>query len=312
MELLADVVQRPLFSADALELERTVALANLASLRDDMYHWPLRLAMEAAWAGHPYGQSVLGTEHSLSAISAPAVRRWHERCAIEAPGVLVLVADVDPEEGAGLAARYFGALRAVERPLVPPPVWPRALVERVEQRDKAQSALAMLFPGPSRTDDSRFATSMIAGVASGLGGRFFDELRDRQSLAYTVIAAPIVRQRSGAFSAYIAMSPEKEESARRGLLAEFAKLCDGPVSDRELALAKTYALGSRSIRREGAANVLSDIADAWLFGRALRELSEYEQRVRAVTAHDMLMVARKYFEPGRRVEGVVRSAGTMD
>jgi len=33
----------------------------------------------------------------------------------------------------------------------------------VEQRDKAQTALALLFPGPSRTDDARFASSMIAG-----------------------------------------------------------------------------------------------------------------------------------------------------
>ncbi|HVT40880.1 MAG TPA: pitrilysin family protein [Gemmatimonadaceae bacterium] len=307
-ELLGDVVQRPLFSEDALESERAVALANIASLRDDMYQWPLRLAIGAAWAGHPYGQSVLGTEESLAAIDVPALRRWHERCALEAPGVLVMVADVDPDAGAGLAARYFGALRAVERPLVPPPDWPLRMIERSDEREKAQSALAMLFPGPSRSEDSRFAVAMIAGVASGLGGRFFDELRDRQSLAYTVIAAPVLRQRAGAFSAYIAMSPEKEEVARRGLLAEFAKLCEEPVTDRELTQAKTYALGSWAIRRENSGNVLNDIADAWLFGRALRELAEYESRVRAVTAREMLGLARKYFEAGRRVEGVVRSA----
>ena len=105
------------------------------------------------------------------------------------------------------------------------------------------------------------------------------------------------------------MSPEKEEVARRGLLAEFAKLCEAPVTDRELAQAKTYALGSWAIRRESAGNVLNDIADTWLFGKTLRELAEYEERVRAVTAREMLGLARRYFEAGRRVEGVVRSAG---
>ena len=60
------------------------------------------------------------------------------------------------------------------------------VVQRVEQREKAQTALALMFAGPSRRDDARFATAMIAGVASGLGGRFFDELRDKQSLGYTV------------------------------------------------------------------------------------------------------------------------------
>ena len=69
---------------------------------------------------------------------------------------------------------------------------------------------------------------MIAGVASGLGGRFFDELRDKQSLGYTVHAFATERALAGAFVAYIATSPEKEEVARRGLLDEFAKLRDEP------------------------------------------------------------------------------------
>ena len=305
-ELLGDVVQRPLFSEEALESERAVALANIASLRDDMYRWPLRLATEAAWDAHPYGRSVLGTEQSIAAIDTDALRRWHERTALEAPGVLVVVADVDPDVAAGLAARYFGALRKVERPLVAPPSWPRAMAERSDERDKAQSALAMLFPAPARGDDARFAASMMAAVTSGLGGRFFDELRDRQSLAYTVVAAPIVHQAAGAFSAYIAMSPEKEDAARRGLLSEFAKLCEKPVSDRELVNAKMYLLGSWAIRRQSAGHVLADIADAWLFGRALRELEDYEHQVRRVTASDMLGLARACFAPERRVEGIVR------
>ena len=308
-ELLSDVVQRPSFPADALESERAVALANLASLRDDMYRWPLRLAVQAAWAGHPYGQSVLGGEASLAGISAAALGRWHEIRAVEAPGVLICVGDVDPAAAAGLAARYFGALRTVERALVAAPEWPVAMVDRADAREKAQSALAMLFPCAARNDDTRFAAAMIGGVTSGLGGRFFEELRDRRSLAYTVIAGPIVRQRAGAFSAYIAMSPEKEEQARNGLLDQFARLREEPVTDRELAQARTFALGAWAIRRESAGNVMGDIADAWLFGKSLRELAEYEDRVRAVTAQQMLELARTCFQPERRVEGIVRGAG---
>ena len=309
VELLSDVVQRPSFPDDALEAERAVALANLSSMRDDMYRWPMRLAVEAAWAGHPYGQSVLGTESSLAAMTAGALRRWHEARVVQAPGVLVCVGDIDPSVAAGLAARYFGSFRAVERAPVALPTWPTTRVDCTDERDKAQSALAMLFPSPARADDSRFAAAMIAGVTSGLGGRFFDELRDRQSLAYTVMAGPIVRQCAGAFSAYIAMSPEKEDQARNGLLDQFARLREKPVTDRELAQAQTYALGSWAIRRESAGNVMADIADAWLFGTSLRELDEYEHRVRAVTAQQMLELARTCFQPERRVEGIVRGAG---
>jgi zinc protease len=309
VELLADVVQRPSFPEDAVDAERAVALANLASLRDDMYRWPMRLATEAAWGAHPYGRSVLGTESSLAAMTGAKLRQWHENVALEARGVLVCVGDVDPDEIASLCARFFGRLQATTVAEINAPLWPRTFIQRADARDKAQSALAMMFEGPSRADDDRFAAAMIAGVTSGLGGRFFDTLRDKQSLAYTVMASAVPRRHAGAFAAYIATSPEKEEAARSGLLAEFAKLCDQPVTEAELTQAKTYALGTWAIRRESAGAVMGDIADSWLFGASLAELAQYEARVRRVTAADMLRVARRYFDPDRRVEGVVRGTG---
>jgi zinc protease len=146
---------------------------------------------------------------------------------------------------------------------------------------------------------------MIAGVASGLGGRFFDELRDKQSLGYTVHAFATERALAGVFASYIATSPEKEEVARRGLLDEFAKLRDERVTARELEQAQRYALGVHAIRQQSGAAVMAEIVDAYLFGR-LGELTEFESRVRAVTRDEMRAVARSYFVDDRRVEGVVR------
>jgi zinc protease len=218
---------------------------------------------------------------------------------------IVVVGDAEPAELAGLAAGAFDALRGGEVAPLEAPAWPNGVVQSVEQREKAQTALALLFPAPSRTDDARFATAMIAGVASGLGGRFFDELRDKQSLGYTVHAFASERARAGAFASYIATSPEKEEVARRGLLAEFAKLRETPVTARELEQAQTYALGVHAIRQQSGAAVLSEIVDAYLFGR-LAELAEYEARVRGVTAEEMRNIARAYFLEDARVEGIVR------
>jgi zinc protease len=86
MDLLADVAQRPTFPDDALETERAVALANVAQQRDDMYRHPVRLAMQAAYGAHPYARSVLGTEATLGAIDARAVRAWHRERVLRAPG----------------------------------------------------------------------------------------------------------------------------------------------------------------------------------------------------------------------------------
>jgi zinc protease len=305
LELLADVAQQPTFRAESLETERAIALADLATLRDDMYRYPMRLAMMTAFAGHPYGVPSLGSPDSLRAHGAEQLRHWHRDHFLSASAVIGFVSDADPDDLAELAARHFEQLRFREPPGVPPVEWPEASVEASEQREKAQTAMVLAWPAPLRADPSRFDLAMLAGVASGLGGRFFEELRDKQSLCYTVQAAAGERRAAGTFHAYIATSPEKEAAARSGLLREIEKLRDLPVTAEELDRAKTYAIGVHQIRQQSGGAVLGEIIDAWMYG-ALRDLEEFPARVRAVTAAAIRDTARKYLDPARRVEGIVR------
>ena len=306
IDLLADVVLDATFPEDALETERRVAIANVAQQRDDMYRYPVRLAMQAAYGPHPYARSVLGTEQTLGAIDARTVHAWHRDRIVRAPLVIAVVGDLDPDEVAGRLAMAFERLETAPGELIAAPRWPEQSEVLAESRDKAQTALVVAFEGPDRRDPHRFATGLIATVASGLGGRFFDELRDRQSLAYTVQAYGSERVLAGTFIAYIATSPDREDVARRGLLAEFAKLRERDITAEEIERAKTYAIGTRAIRQESGAAVLGDLVDAWLYGSGLHEIAEHDDRIRTVTPADMRAVAERYFVEERRVEGIVR------
>jgi zinc protease len=306
-DLLAEIILEPTFPSDGLEAERAIALASLGSLRDDMYRQPMRLAAEAAWPGHPYGRSTIGTDESVRSLTAALLRDWHATRVLRAASVIAVVGDLDPQETADLLASRFGALRVAARPTVQRPSWPTTPRENIDERDKAQTALALFFEGPSRDDPARFEAEMLGGVASGLGGRFFEELRDRQSLAYTVMARPYARAAGGTFAAYIATSPAKESTARDGLLAEFAKLREQAVAPEELARARQYAIGAWQIRQSSGAAVLSDVADAFLWG-TLEDLARYPDDLTAVTPERMRTLAARWFDPQRRVEGVVRGA----
>jgi zinc protease len=248
---------------------------------------------------------VSGTEESLRAIAVQELRAWHGARVLQAHSAIAMVGDVNPDEAAALAARALRDLVPAEAPEIERPVWPASARTVAEERDKAQTALAILFPSVARDDDDRFAATMIAGVASGLGGRFFEELRDKHSLCYTVHAFHAERRLAGAFAAYIATSPDKEDVAREGLLTEFDKLRNAPVSDDELARAQTYAIGVHAIRQQSGGSVLADVVDAWLFGQ-LAELDEFEAQIRRVTPERMRALAERYFDPARRVEGIVR------
>jgi zinc protease len=308
LAVLSDVVQRPTLSEAALDTERALALSELATLRDDMYRYPIRLATQSAFGDHPYGVGMLGSDASLRAITGADARDWHADHVLHGPSVIVVVGDQDGDEMAGEIIRTFDALRPAPPAAIAAPTWPSGAAPRVERRAKAQTALALAFPGPARGDDDRMVAELIAMVASGLGGRFFDELRDRQSLAYTVRAFAAEWTMAGMFVGYIATSPEKEAAARTGLLHEFDKLCEDGVSGDELARAQTYAVGTHAISRQSGASLLAEVIDAWIFGQGLGELESYESRVRAVTRDAVRRVARSYFDPARVVEGIVRGS----
>jgi zinc protease len=308
-ELMGDVVQNAALGEDAIETERTVAMADLVAMRDDMYRYPVRLALYEAFKGHSYAISPLGTEKSLREISIRKTRDWYRARVLKGTLVAGVVGDVDAQEAASIVSRELGSLSPSTPLPLRAPSWPESVSVRADSRDKAQTALAMAFPGPARGDPERFTARIVASIGSGLGGRFFDELRDRQSLAYTVHAFSSEHQLGGAFISYIATSPEKEELARAGLLAEFERLRAEPVTQEELERAKRYAIGSHAIRQESGKAILGDMIDAWMLGSGPSELAEHDSRVSAVSADDVLQLARKYFDPDRRAEGVVRGVG---
>lgn len=309
VELLADVVQRAEFATDAVETERSLAMAEVERMRDDMYRWPMRLATQAAYGSHPYSHAVLGTESSLSTMDAAAVRAFHAQHLLVGPVAIGIVGDVAPSEVAQYVARQFDNLEW--RDDAPPArhLWQSEASVREDVRNKQQTALAMLFEGPGRLETSRYASHVLSVIASGLGGRFFEQLRDKQSLAYTVAAYGVERRTSGAFAAYIATAPEREEEARQGLLAEFAKLRVDLVSPEELQRAKTYLIGTHAIAQQSGASVLGDVMDAWLFGTGLIERDTFVAEVQRVTAQDVRSLAERYFDPARRAEGIVRGTG---
>jgi zinc protease len=304
-ELLADVVQRPALSEETLEVERGIALSDLASFRDDMHAYPIQLASAAAFDAHPYALPTFGTERSLAGLSTADLRQRHSRSVARGRLAIGIVGDVEPRAAAEIVAGCFGGLQYDDRAPLGGHVWPDSPRFAAEERDKAQTALALAYPGPSRRDDTRFAARLISIMASGLGGRFFDELRERQSLAYTVGVSIMERAAAGAFVAYIATAPEKEGRARDGLLEEFRRLRESLVDENELARAQEYAVGTHAIRRESNGALLSEMLDAWLFG-TLGESAEFESRIRSVTREEVRALAATCFDPAKRAEGVVR------
>ncbi len=310
LELLSDVVLNAQFPEPELEKERQAALSELERLRDDMYRYPYRLFLQTAFADHPYGFTTATAESGLRRLSQDDLIAWHRREVLEGRPWVVVVGQVDPDAAAGLiGAAFAGFSPGAEARDPGPPAWPGHSLSEVEQRAKAQTAMLIGFPGPTRREPDIYPLQVLANALSGLGGRFFDELREKRSLAYTVSTYPVTRWLAGAFVAYIATSPEKEEEARAAIIDGFARIADEGLWPDELERSKRYTIGAWQIRNQTNGAHLGAIADALLLGNGLQELAELERRIDEVTTADVRNAVRRHFDPDRMVEGIVRGSG---
>lgn len=308
LALLSDVAFQAHFPETELEIERKLTLADLQHTRDDMYRYPLRLCMQSAFADHPYGYALADLERGVTAATSAQLRAWRQQRVQSQPYVLI-VGDIDPDAAVREIEKHVPQLEKTESADWPAVKWPARALQLVEQRDKAQTALAIAFPGPHRNHADVHALHVLANAVGGLGGRFFEELRSKRSLAYTVALMPMFRMGGGAFIAYIATTPEREDEARQGLLEQIALLTQAPLSDEEVTRSQRYTIGTWQIRNQTNAAQLNDLLEAHLLGRGIEEITEFEARIRAVDAKQIQEVAQRYFNPEFAVEGVVRGTG---
>ncbi len=306
--LLRLVALEPLLSDTAVATEWQLLLEEARQVPDDMFRFPFQLALGAAFGDRGYGLPMGGTIETLPRITPEAVRSWHQTQFAQVRGTVVVVGDLDPDAAAAELAGVFGDLPPAGSPpaRLPQRVAPAADDwQRVVSRTKAQSAFAMVFPGPDRRNPARHAAEVWSAVASGLGGRLFDALRDMRALAYTVIGASWARRDAGAMLTYIATAPEREDEARSAMLEELEKFASDRVSPEELHLGVSYLAGQAEVRRQSASSVASEIIDAWLGGGNLEELEDPGAPYRAVTADDVRAAAAASFSVSR-AEGVIR------
>lgn len=309
--LLEYLIREPAFEDDEVSAELALLREDSAQLRDDMYRQPMQLAFGARFGDAAYGLPPLGTPATLANLGAHAAGQWYRAMTAAGRPLVVAVGDLDPDQALGWMSTLFGGWPSRE---ATPDVFSRSPLplgdgSRVELRDKQQTALAMVFAGPRRNDSDRYAAEVWAGIASGLGGRLFERLRDERSLAYTVQASSVQHRRAGAFVTYIATSPAREDEARDQMLAELRRFGTEGVTREELERASSYLAGLARLRRQTAAAVAGEIVEVWLLGEGLHELENPGAPYHLVTADAVQRVAADAFVHGSHSEGVVRGEG---
>jgi len=167
----------------------------------------------------------------------------------------------------------------------------------VETVSRKQTAFVYGFPGATRTGNDRHALVVLENIVSGLGGRFFDAIRDKQGLAYTVRTENAFFTKGGAVYTYIAFSPENEAKVKESLEKEIDRLRKDGVTADELKKSIAYSIGEHEIGMQTRLGSVLEYARAIYGGDGVQGVQNYSSAIRNVTADDVKRVGGTYLDP---------------
>jgi predicted Zn-dependent peptidase len=239
VELIADMILRPHFTAEELEREKDVVAQELGEARDTPSDIIFDDLQTAAFADQPLGRSVLGDEATISAITINDLHAWRESQYCAGSLSLVAAGKVNHAALVALAEEHLGALP--EGKVAPAEPARFTGGDRVGRTGSDQAHLALGFAGPAQRDENYFAARLFAdAVGGGMSSRLFQQLREDRGLAYSIFASLYPYSDIGLFSIYAATARDQSAAAAQ-LIEDVIAACAKDVTQREVDRVRTQA-----------------------------------------------------------------------
>jgi len=296
-DLFSDALLEPRLDPEEIERERRESLAALERRHDRLGQRAFQLFARTEFEQHPYRMTVLGESETVAGFTIDDLTAHANRIIRAERASIAVVGDVDPEVVGRLVESRLGSMQTGTDRFELPRDEPRGVGIRESEliMDRAQAHLVIGFRGITLGDPDRYALELIAQILAGQGGRLFLDLRDRQSLAYTVSASNVEGLAPGYFTIYIATAPEKVERARAGIFEEIDRLVSRAPSLEELQHAVRFGTGSFAIASQRSHARAAHIALDSIYGLGPDHTETYPEALARVTPEDVLRVAQRIF-----------------
>jgi zinc protease len=310
-ELVSDVALRPTFPEQEVTVTRRRTLSGLqAQLGQPGAIAQRQFLRDVYGPHHPYGISAIpGT---VQAISRDDLVRFHGDHFAADNALLVVSGVVDAGAVEALARRHFGDWRRgapTPAALPQPPVREATHIALVHRPGSVQSNIRVGHLAIRPDNPDYFPLTVLNNiVGGGTDARLFQILREERGWTYGAYSELTRPLDIGYFMAQAEVRTEVTDSALAEMLNQLHRIRDEQVPPDEFEGAKSFLAGSFPLRIETAGQIAGQIAQARLLGLPMEYVSEFPQRIMAVTPADVQRVARQYVRPDQASIVVVGDA----
>ncbi|MGI8742488.1 MAG: M16 family metallopeptidase [Bryobacteraceae bacterium] len=297
-EVLSDMVRHPLFREEDIEKEKGVILEELKMEVDNPEYLLHEIFSSNFWKDHPIGKPILGTKDTVQKFHREMLDEYFRR--IYSPGNILITAagNLNHANLVDLARGHFEDL-PVNGTLVPDKKpTPHARLVFRNKTSLEQTHLYMGVPSYPMPHEARFACYVLNTVlGGGMSSRLFQNIREKQGLAYAVYSELSMYRDTGCMAIYAGTSVETAGKVVNSIVHELREMKQSLVPAEELRRAKDHLKGSFVLGLESTSSRMGNLARQELYYKRFFTMDEMLQRIEDVTAEQVQHIAQEFFDP---------------
>ena len=309
-DVLADMVRNPLFREEDIEKEKGVILEELKMDVDNPEYLLHDIFSSNFYKDHPLGKPIIGSKDTIRAFDRDMIDSYFQRYYSPSNILITAAGNLNHAELVELARQHFEDL-PVNNLLAPEvaPVPHARLVFR-NKTSLEQTHLYMGVPAYPFPHELRFACYTLNTIlGGGMSSRLFQNIREKQGLAYAVYSELSMYRDTGCMAIYAGTAVETCGKVIDSIVKEFRELKENLVPAEELRRAKDNLKGNFMLGLESTSSRMGNLARQDLYFQRFFTLDEMLASIEAVTAEQVQQIAREFFNPKNITLAVLGNLG---
>jgi predicted Zn-dependent peptidase len=297
LDILSDLVLNPVFDANDITRERGVIMEEIKMDEDNPDYLVHEIFTQNFWKDHPLGKPILGTKETVKRFEREAVvDAYGHRFA---PGNIIISAagNLDHDKFVELVTRHFEHMQPRSNGFHSgaPKIVSRIILRNKKALEQVQLCLGV--PCHPIAHEKRHAGYILNTLlGGGMSSRLFQNIRERQGLAYSIYSDLNPYRDTGCLAVYAGTSLASAAKVVQSVVGEFRKLKTEPVAADELRRAKDQLKGSLMLSLESSTARMSNLARQEMYFDKFYDLDELIEKIEAVTAEDLTSMANEFFQ----------------
>ena len=297
LDILSDLVLNPVFDAADITRERGVIMEEIKMDEDNPDYLVHEIFTQNFWKDHPLGKPILGTKETVKRFERPFVKDAYSHRF--APGNIIISAagNLDHDKFVELVTGQFAHMKPIANGFhsSAPKIVSRIILRNKKALEQVQLCIGVpAYPIAHEKRHAGYILNTLLG--GGMSSRLFQNIRERQGLAYSIYSDLNPYRDTGCLAVYAGTSLASAAKVVQSVVEEFRKLKTEPVPEEELKRSKAQLKGSLMLSLESSTARMSNLARQEMYFDRFYDLDELIERIEAVTAEDLTSLANEFFK----------------